>query len=224
VENEDMEIKKAKPRKRLTRDKILDAAVAIADADGLESLSMRKIAAKLQVEAMSLYNHIKNKDEILDGIVERIGVEFSAPDTSGNWRKNMSQRAISAHEVLLKHPWATMLIVSRINLGPIMLRYVDATIGCLRGAGFSYQMADYAWNAIDSHIYGFTLQELNFPIPDDSYASTAEDHLDLIPAEQFPHLNGMARLVIDGQHDGQSNFEFGLDLILDGLERKLKAE
>ena len=106
-----------------------------------------------------------------------------------------------------------------VNVGPAMLRYVDATIGCLRAAGFSYQMADHAWNALDSHIYGFTLQKLNFPLEPEEYAAAAQHFLPLIPAEQYPHLRGMSMEVIAGHHDGLHDLEFGLDVLLDGLER-----
>jgi hypothetical protein len=112
-----------------------------------------------------------------------------------------------------------MLIVSRANVGPAMLRYVDATIGCLREAGFSYELADRGWNAIDNHVYGFTLQMLNFPFEPEEYAKVAKQFLPMIPAEQYPCLRGLSQQVIDGHHHGLQDFTFGLDLILDGLER-----
>ena len=112
-----------------------------------------------------------------------------------------------------------MEIVSRVNVGPAMLRYVDATIGCLREAGFSYEMADHAWNAMDSHIYGFTLQALNFPFKAEEYSDVAKNYLPLIPADKYPYLNGMTQQVISGQYDGIHEFEFGLELILDGLDQ-----
>ncbi|MFI6040090.1 TetR/AcrR family transcriptional regulator C-terminal domain-containing protein [Nocardia sp. NPDC051321] len=138
-----------------------------------------------------------------------------------NWKAAMRARAIAAHEVLLRHPWANGLIGTRLNVGPAMLRYVDATIGCLRAAGFSYPLADRAWNALDSHIYGFTLQQVNFPLQPDEYASAAQQFLPLIPADRFPYMNALSRLVIDGKHTGIADFSFGLNLILDGLERLL---
>ena len=215
--------KKTKPRARhrapLSKDRVLHAALALADEIGIASLSMRKLGQVLGVEAMSLYKHVANKDDILDGIVDIVASEIDVPAIGGDWKMAMSRRATSAHEVLLRHPWATMLIVSRANVGPAMLRYVDATIGCLRDAGFSYVMADHAWNAIDSHVYGFTLQKLNFPFEPEEYAKVAKDYLPMIPAEQYPYLNGLSREVIGGRYDGLHEFEFGLDLILDGLER-----
>jgi len=210
---------RAKRRAPLSTERVLHAAVNLADEIGIASLSMRKLGQELGVKAMSLYKHVANKDEILDGIVDIVASEIDLPAVGGDWKAAMRRRAISAHEVLLRHPWATLLIVSRANVGPAMLRYVDATIGCLRKAGFSYAMADHAWNAVDSHVYGFTLQKLNFPFEPDEYAKVAKAYLPMIPAEQYPYLNGLSREVISGHHDGLHDFEFGLDLILDGLER-----
>ena len=214
---------RANQRTRLNRERVLLAALALADENGIESLSMRRLGEELGVEAMSLYKHAANKDAILDGIVDLVASEIELPAIGGDWKMAMRRRATSAHEVLLRHPWATMLIVSRTNIGPAMLRYVDATIGCLREAGFSYAMADHAWNAIDSHVYGFTLQKLNFPFQPNEYAQAAKAFLPLIPADRFPYLNGMSQQVIGGSHDGLQDLQFGLELILDGLERILST-
>jgi AcrR family transcriptional regulator len=191
----------------------------MVDADGIESLSMRNLAHSLKVEAMSLYNHVANKDDILDGLVELVVSEIDVPVIGGDWRAAMRHRAVSAHAVLMRHPWATMLFVSRVNTGPMMLRYVDATIGCLREAGFSFAMTDRIWNALDAYTYGFTLQKLNFPLEPSEYAPTAKQFLHLIPAEQFPHLRAMSEELISGRHDGMHELELGLDLLLDGFER-----
>jgi AcrR family transcriptional regulator len=203
----------------LSREQILHTALRLADQGGLEALSMRKVAQALGVKAMSLYNHIANKDDMIDGIVDIVVSDIELPRFDLNWKTAMRQRALSAHEVLLKHPWAAMAIMSRINVGPAMLRYVDTTIGCLRQAGFSWEMADHAWNAIDSHIYGFTLQELNFPIEVSEYAETAESFISYIPPDQYPYMHQLSLYVIDGSYSGLHDFEFGLDFILDGLER-----
>ncbi|CAM3970635.1 TetR/AcrR family transcriptional regulator C-terminal domain-containing protein [Nocardia ninae] len=208
-------------RAPLSREKVLHTAVRLADEQGLAALSMRKLAQTLGVEAMSLYNHVTNKDDLLDGIADLVVAEMGTPEVGGDWKAAMRARAMSAHEVLLRHPWATGLIGSRLNVGPAMLRYVDATVGCLHSAGFSYQQADRAWNAMDSHIYGFTLQEVNFPLQPDEYASAAAQFLPRIPADQFPYMNALSQLVIDGKHSGTADFTFGLNLILDGLERLL---
>ena len=206
-------------RAPLSRERILRRAIEQADRSGIESLSMRRLAGSLGVEAMSLYNHVANKDEICDGMVDLVVSEIDVPTGAADWKAAMRRRAISAHEVLRRHPWASSLIISRVNIGPAMLRYVDATIGCLVEAGFSYEMADHAWNAIDNHIYGFTLQELNFPLEPEEYATAASQFLPLIPAETHPYMRALAELVIAGRHYGVQDFGFGLDLILDGLAR-----
>lgn len=211
--------KRAPRRAPLSPDRVLRAALQLADEDGLAALSMRTLAHALKVEAMSLYNHLPSKEHILDGLVDLVAGEIELPQLGGDWRAAMRKRAQSAHAVLMRHPWATMLFVSRLNVGPNMLRYVDATIGCLRQAGFSYPIADHAWNALDSYIYGFTLQKLNFPLDPAEYASAASKFLPLIPPEQFPYLNGMSQEVIAGRHDGLHQLELGLELLLDGLER-----
>jgi AcrR family transcriptional regulator len=205
----------------LSRERVLLAALRLADAEGLEALSMRNLAQELGVKAMSLYNHIKHKDDLIDGIVDIVVGEIEVPDFKLDWKTAMRRRAISAHEVLLRHPWATMPIVSRINVGSAMLRYVDTTLGCLHEAGFSLEMADHIWNAMDSHIYGFTLQELNFPVEAENYSEVAKEGLPLISAEQYPYMNDLTHEVIERRYDGLHDFEFGLDLILNGLETLL---
>jgi AcrR family transcriptional regulator len=215
--------KRRSKREPLSRERVLRAAVHLADTIGLAELSMRRLGEELGVEAMSLYNHVANKDEILDGIADLVTGEIALPNPRGDWKEEMRRRAISAHEVLMRHPWATMVIVSRVNVGPAMLRYVDATLGCLREAGFSFAMADEIWHAVDSHVYGFTLQRLNFPFRPEEYASAARAFLPRVPAEQYPYFCALAQEVIAGRHDGINEFVFGLDLLLDGLERRLRS-
>jgi AcrR family transcriptional regulator len=212
------------PPTPLNRERVLSAALRLADEEGIEALSMRKLAEALGVKAMSLYNHVANKDDLLDGIVDRVISEIEVPNLQLDWKAAMRQRANSAHEVLLRHPWATMPIVSRINVGSAMLRYIDATLGCLVEAGFSFEMADHAWNAIDSHIYGYTLQELNFPVEASDYSEVAASFISMIPVEQYPYMNHLSHRVIDGSYDGLHDFEFGLELILNGLDELRKQE
>jgi AcrR family transcriptional regulator len=209
--------KKKPARAPLTKERVLAAALKVADKEGLEGLSMRTLAAALKVEAMSLYNHVEGKEAILDGLVDLVAGEIDVPRPGGDWKAAMRRRALSAHAVLLRHPWATMLFVSRLNIGPNMLRYVDATIGCLREAGFSYPLADHAWTALDAYIYGFTIQKRNFPLEPGQYPAAAKGFLHLIPVEQFPYLNGMSQEIIAGRHDGLHELEFGLELILAGI-------
>ncbi|MEM9163392.1 MAG: TetR/AcrR family transcriptional regulator [Cyanobacteria bacterium P01_F01_bin.4] len=207
------------PQIPLSRERVLHAAIRLADEGGIEALSMRKLAQELGVKAMSLYNHVANKDDLLDGMVDIVASEIEVPDLGPDWKAAMRRRAISAHAVLLRHPWSTLTLVSRVNVGPAMLRYIDATLGCLIEAGFSLEVADHAWNAIDSHIYGFTLQVLNFPFEAAEYADVAGNFLSLIPADKYPYLNKLTHHVIAGRYDGLHDFEFGLELILEGLER-----
>ncbi len=207
------------PQVPLSRERVLQAALRMADEGGIESLSMRKLAQDLGVQAMSLYNHVANKDDIIDGIVDRVVSEIEVPDFSLDWKTAMRRRSTSAHEVLLRHPWATMPLVSRINVGPAMLGYINATLGCLFEAGFSLEMADQIWNAIDSHIYGFTLQELNFPVETENYSEAAKIGLPLISADLYPYMNTLTHAVIEKRYDGIQNFEFGLELILNGLDK-----
>src|SRR5437870_4020556 len=154
---------RTEPRIPLNRDRVLRAALALADEGGIESLTMRRLGQELGVEAMSLYNHVANKDDILDGVVDLVLSDIDVPPTGTDWKTAMRQRAISAHGVLLAHPWAALLIMSRFNIGPGMTRYLDATLGRLREGGFSIEGALDAWHTLDSHLYGFTLQQLNLP-------------------------------------------------------------
>jgi AcrR family transcriptional regulator len=212
-----------RPRAPLSRERVLSTAVGLADRGGLELLSMRKLAAALRVEAMSLYHHVASRDDLLDGMVERVVSEIQAPEPGVPWKEAMRRRAISAHAVLRRHPWATALLMSRINVGAVMLHYIDATVGCLRQAGFSIALADRAWNALDCYIYGFTLHEQKFPVDPEEYASAAQHFLPMLSPETYPHMREMAEQVADGSYDGLLDFGFGLELILDGLERLLET-
>lgn len=214
-----------KPRRKslrktpLTRAIVLERAVRLADADGIASLSMRKLARALRVEAMSLYNHVSNKDDLLDGIVDLVIGEIEVPTIGGDWKRAMGDRAVSTHQVLLRHPWATMLIMSRINVGPNMLRYIDATLGCLFDAGFSYELADHSWNAMDSYIYGFTQQRVSSPIAKSAHVKTAKDYLHLLPESEYPHLFALTARLLRGEHNVTKALMFGFDLLLNGLEQ-----
>lgn len=207
----------------LTREKVLLKALQMADANGLESLSMRKLADQLGVEAMSLYNHVHNKDDVIDGIVSLVIARFKLPDTNEHWKAAMRSCAISTHETLLKHPWAAQLLISRVSVGENMMTYSDACFGCLANAGFSYEMSDHAWNAISNHIYGFTLTLINSPVDSADYAQVAEQYLPDVPKETYPHMHALMQLIISGDHNGVNKVEFGLDLILDGLDSMLKS-
>ncbi len=206
-------------RAPLSRERVLRAAVQMADEQGLAALSMRALAAALGVQAMSLYNHVAHKDDLLDGIVDLVVAEIEVPSVALPWAEAMRRRAHSAHAVLLRHPWACGLLMSRVNVGPAMLRYVDATLRCLFEAGFSPALADHAWNALDSHLYGFTLQRLNFPFQAGEYQAMAAAYLPTLREAEHPGLRRLTALVAAGEHDGLHALDFGLELLLAGLER-----
>ena len=211
----------AEPRVRLSRDRVLRAAVALADDGGIESLSMRKLGGELGVEAMSLYNHVANKDDLLNGMIDAVFSEIDLPSGEVDWKTAMRERAISARDVLARHPWATALMDSRTTPGPATLRHHDTVIGTLRQAGFSIELAAHAFSALDSYTYGFALQEaaLPFDTPEET-AELAEMIMAQFPAGEYPHLAELTiEHVLQPGYDYGNEFEFGLDLILDGLER-----
>jgi AcrR family transcriptional regulator len=209
------------PRIPLTKQRVLGAAVVLADRDGVRALSMRKLAQELGVEAMSLYHHVANKDAILDGIVDVVFSEIDLPSGEADWKVAMRHRAISAREALCRHPWATGLMESRSTPGPATLRHHDAVLGILRTAGFSVELAAHANSLLDSYIYGFALQEANLPFdtPQET-AELAQTIMAEFPADAYPHLTEMAvQHVLRPGYDYGNEYQFGLDLILDGLDR-----
>jgi AcrR family transcriptional regulator len=200
---------------------VLRAALVLADTGGIESLTMRNIGEVLHVEAMSLYNHVANKEDILDGIVDLVFSEIDLPSDQADWKTAMRQRAMSAHDALLRHPWAASLMQSRSKPGPATLRHHNAVIGALRAAGFTVDMTAHAFSVIDGYIYGFALQQINLPSHTSAEAvGLAGNILRQLPADDYPHLAEM--LIEHGMkpgYDYAEEFEFGLDLILDGVER-----
>lgn len=205
----------------MSRERVLGAAINLADNDGIDALSMRKLGQELGVEAMSLYNHVRNKEDILDGMVDVVFSQIDLPSSGVDWKSAMRQRAISARRVLLRHPWAIGLMESRIQPGPATLRHHDSVIGTLRKAGFSIEMAAHAYSALDSYIYGFTLNEQTLPFDtSEEVAEVAGNILRELPATDYPYLAEMAiEHVMKPGYDYGAEFEFGLDLILDGLSR-----
>ena len=209
------------PRIPLTRARVLHAAVALADASGSESLSMRKLGEAVGVEAMSLYHHVANKEDLLDGMIDIVFGEIDLPSGGEDWKTAMRQRAISARRVLSRHGWAIGFMASRSSPGPATLRHHDAVIGCLRNAGFSIELAAHAFSVLDSYIYGFALQERSLPFhTPEQTAELAQDILAGFPADKYPHLAELTtQHVLRPGYDYGNEFEFGLDLILDGLQR-----
>ena len=215
---------RTQPRSPLSRDRVLRAAVVLADSGGVAALTMRRLAEALGVEAMSLYHHVRNKEDILDGMVDTVFAEIQVPADAG-WRTAMRERAFSAREVLRRHPWATPLLESRRTPGPATLRHHDTVIGVLRAGGFPVALTAHAFSALDSYIYGFALQEaaLPFDTPEET-AALAEEILRGLPADDYPHLAELTREhVLQPGYDYAEEFGFGLELILDGLERARDA-
>jgi AcrR family transcriptional regulator len=208
-------------RARLTRDRVLRAAISLADTSGIESLTMRKLGVELGVEAMSLYNHVANKTDLLDGMIDAVFAEIGLPPDGHTWRAAMRERALSARDVLARHRWAIGLMESRTTPGPATLQHHDAVIGTLRGAGFAVAMAAHAMSVLDSYIYGFALQESSLPFDSgEETAALAEAILARASANEYPHLTELTvEHVVQPGYDYGDEFEYGLDLILDGLER-----
>jgi AcrR family transcriptional regulator len=208
-------------RDPLSRDRVLRAAVALADERGLDALSMRKLGEAVGVEAMSLYTHVANKDDLLDGMIDLIFGEIDLPPTDADWKAALRQRAISVRRALSRHRWAIGLMESRLSPGPATLKHHDAVIGCLRRGGFSVAATAHAYSALDSYIYGFALQERGLPFDTpEATAEMAQAFLTQFPTDQYPHLAELTtEHVLRPGYDYGDEFEFGLDLILDGLER-----
>ena len=216
-------------RSQLSAERVLRAAVALADEGGIDALSMRKLGQVLGVEAMSLYNHVANKDEILNRIGDLVVSEIEIPAENLGWKAAMRERAISAHEVFLRHPWVTTLIESQVNMSPERLRYFDATIGSLRRGGFSIGQAYNAFLTLDSYIYGFALHEESWQHGPEDREELVADLGPQVSAEEYPHVIEIMQFVSELSRKNtapgyEEEFEFGLDLILDGLERQLVAD
>jgi AcrR family transcriptional regulator len=211
-------------RTPLSRERILGAAVAFADQNGIASLSMRKLGEVVGVEAMSLYNHVANKDDLLDGMVDRVFREIELPSGGGEWKPAMRTRAQSARQALARHRWAIALMSTRTSPGAATLRHHDAVIGSLRTAGFSIALAAHAFSALDSYIYGFALQEATLPLgeTEEETAEVARMMVQQFPRELYPHLYEFTiEHILKPGYDYSAEFEYGLDLILDGLDASL---
>ncbi len=211
-------------RKPLTRQRALAAAIAVADAEGLGGLTMRKLARTLDVEAMSLYHHVPNKEAILDGMVDTVYAEIDTPSPGEDWQPAMRRRAHSMRAALLRHPWAISLMEAR-RAGPANLRHHDRVLGCLRTAGFSLAMTGHAAALLDAYTYGFAHEEVTLPF--DTPAQTQDLASDLVAglsAEEYPYLAEFtAEHVLRPGYNYADEFDFGLELILDGLQRTLQA-
>jgi AcrR family transcriptional regulator len=218
---------RTKRRTPLNRERVLRAAIVLADQGGFESLTMRNLAKELGVEAVSLYNHVANKDDLLDGMIDLVFGEIEPPPTDVNWKTAMRNRAVSTRDALNRHRWAIGLMEGRSSHGPANLTLHNAVLGCLRAAGFSMEMTVHAYSVQDSYIYGFALQERDMSSESaDDFAAEAQRQMHEYQAvlADYPHLvEVVGGYVAKAGYDYATEFLFGLDLILDGLDRLREA-
>lgn len=204
----------------LSKQRVVAEALRLADREGVDGLSMRRLAGALDAGAMSLYRYVASKDELIDAMIDVVFAEIELPPVDTDWQSAMRRRAVSARQVLARHPWAIGLIDSRTSPGPAALRHREAITACLRRAGFPVIMSTHATWLLDSYVYGFALQEANLPF------TTAEDlagmvdgvYLPQLPPDQFPYLNEAAAALVAAGFDPAKEFDFGLDLLLAALE------
>jgi AcrR family transcriptional regulator len=211
------------PRAPLTRDRILRTAVGLADEGGVEAASMRKIAQELDVVPMALYRHVANKDDLLDGMIDVVVGEIDPPETGVEWKTAVRRRILSARRALLRHPWASRVMESRTEPTPTVLAYMDSMIGMFRAGGFSIDLVHHAMHAMGSRLMGFT-QELFNDTADVDPAVEADMWRAM--ADRYPNIAGLVEIVmhddasvVGGGCDDQLEFEFAVDLLLDGLEK-----
>jgi AcrR family transcriptional regulator len=210
------------PRLPLSRERILHAALELADESGIEALSMRKLAQRLGFEAMSLYNHVASKDDVLDGILDLVLGETERPAPEGDWEAAVRASAISVHAALRRHPWACSLLMAPGRMRPARLRYMDSLLARLRGAGFSAETTYHAYHVLDGHIIGFSQWESSHDYGPVEVADIVAVLERLIPADEYPYLHEHGHQHLsEGPHRQVSAFELGLDLILEGLGRTL---
>ncbi len=204
----------------LSKERVVAEAMRLADSEGVNGLSMRRLAGALGAGAMSLYHYVANKDELLDAMIDIVFEEIGLPPVETDWQSAMRRQAVSARQVLARHPWAIGLMESRTSPGPANLRHREAVTARLRRAGFSVLMATHANWLLDSYVYGFALQAASLPFDTaDEFADMAEDvYLPQLPADDFPYLNESAAALVAAGYDPSEEFIFGLDLVLAALE------
>ena len=214
-------MKRRRPATPLTRDRVLRAALALADRGGLEALTMRRLGQELDVEAMALYYHFASRDEIVDGMVDAVFAEVELPAADGDWRTAMRRRGVSLRDALLRHRWAIGLMEARGHPGPANLRHHDAVIASLRAAGFEMAMVAHAYSVLDAYVYGFALTRMTLPFDATTdMAEMAETMLAPFPAGEYPNLVAfITEHAMRPGYDFGSEFEYGLDVTLDGLEQ-----
>ncbi len=219
-------IQRADGRTRLNRDRVLQTAIKLADEGGIERLSMRRLGEELGVEAMSLYNHVSNKEDLLNGMIDAVYAEIELPSHDDDWKTALRRRSVSVREVLVRHPWANGLMDSATSPGPGTLRHHDRVLGTLRNGGFSLALTAHAFSALDSYVYGYAKQEKALPFDtEEQVAAMANAMLAQLPASEYPYLHElMANHVLRPGYNYADEFTFGLDLVLDALERERDAE
>lgn len=211
-------------RAPLTRDGVVSAAIAMADKTGLESLTMRKLGEAVGVEAMSLYNHVANKEDLVDGMVDAVFGEFFLPGRDSGWMPAMRSRAASMRDILSRHRWAVGLMESRRRPGPMNLRHHDAVLTNLRAAGFSIEMAAHAYSLLDSYIYGFAQTHMSLPFDDaEGISAIGEAMLADFPVDLYPGLAEMITHAMSPGYDHELEFGYGLDLVLEGIAQAVGA-
>lgn len=206
-------------RTPLSRERVLAGAIGLVDRNGIESFTIRKLAAELDVKPMTIYHHVDGKDAILDGIVDLVFAEIDLPPTDTDWCAAIRGRCLSARAVLARHPWAPPLMESRTSPGPATLRHHDAVLGCLRRGGLSWALTAHAYAILDSYLYGFALQEANLPFDgDEDIGDLAETIIEPLAVDDYPNLVAFtAEHVLRPGYRFGNSFEFGLDLLLDGI-------
>jgi AcrR family transcriptional regulator len=204
----------------LSKQRVVAEAVRIADREGVDGLSMRRLAGALGAGAMSLYHYVASKDELLDAMIDVVFEEIELPPAEADWQSAMRQEAASTRQVLARHPWATSLMESRTSPGPANLRHREAVTACLRRAGFSVVMATHANWLLNSYVYGYALQAASLPFDTaDELAGMVDDvYLPQLPPDEFPYLNESAAALLAAGYDPTEEFSFGLDLVLAALE------
>ncbi|MBD0328485.1 MAG: TetR/AcrR family transcriptional regulator C-terminal domain-containing protein [Thermoleophilia bacterium] len=208
----------------LTRERVLQTAIAFADEAGIDALSMRRLGQELGVEAMSLYNHVANKDDLLDGMAELVLGERELPARGDDWRAAVRRSAVSAHDLLRRHPWACALAMSPARNIPVRVQQMEWLLRTLREAGFSPDVTYHAYHALDSHLWGFTLWEQGHSLPAGDIADLAATFMRDFPLDDYPYVHEHVGQHVAGFGKGEkSAFEFVLDLLLDGLEQARTA-
>jgi AcrR family transcriptional regulator len=206
-------------RASLSRERVVGAAMALADAEGIDRLSMRRLAAELGVEAMSLYHYFAGKDALLDAMLDVVYTEIEVPPIDGDWRVSMRRTAISFHDTLLRHRWACGVLMTSVDMSEPRMRHMDTVLRRLREGGLSDTLVDHAYHALDSYTVGFTLWQLPITAVAQELPNLADQLMARLPRDEYPDLIAHIEYHLTPRSEGEKAFEFGLDLLLDGLER-----